>query len=94
MTEKLFDDPVSQSEFELGATSGSQDSTEEDGPDSSFHDNKLTERRALVSQPVDIELDSVYSESERDSMAGSLRPGESPALSLASELKDPSPRYG
>lgn len=89
MTEKLYANPEPQNEFELGQASESDDSGDADDPDATYSNVNQAERRALVTQPVDMELDSIYSESERDSMASSLRPGESPGTSLPTALNVP-----
>lgn len=72
ITDRLMDDDEEEGSPARSAELGSKEDTED-----ANHDEEANERRALVRPPtaaLDMELDSVYySESERDSMASSMR---------------------
>jgi BT1 family len=87
MTERLFDDedePAAGPPEASQADVASKDGGTDDDAAGGGADAETGERRALVrpaTQAVDMELDSLYSESERDSVASSVRrDGESPSL--------------
>jgi MFS family permease len=79
ITDRLFDDAEDDDENSAAERGRRSDDSggDETGNDDEGGGNDATERKALVptpTQPVDMELESVYySESEQDSMASSMR---------------------